>query len=455
MAAPTSLQIGGYDNYVEQATITAPTAGGDSSPDNLKTVDLSLLWNSPAYASTFVFLPEDRAYLKFYLDSLKEDVRLFTLVNHNLNSVAFVGSPTGSLSSPTCNYRLRMLDSDMTLRVRPTSIVATSNYTGTISALEDEDPWHPDAVSLVPTVTGINTSARIRFPNPSFAPLKVPDLGAPVNFPQYQAFVLSVGKVGTGTDPVLTIRLAQNGVNLATLATGLTVSDAEQVYTFTWSGPQVTGTGAGTANVEVVVEGTGSGTAGVKINSVLWVVELQSGNGLTLVDTGLKLVGLPKNYRRQDYSSLSIVETFDEPQSVRTAWVDLVDPAKQYGYVSAGYAIISPKTDLSIAKDAWNLRWGSNSVIHTMKHGNIRTRLRRRFRICTVSLVPKLWDSMLNLHFDKIDRRYGKEYPLFWIFGTDPLQYPNTAFLARITETDGLSSLQRFGRRDLTVQEWI
>lgn len=135
------------------------------------------------------------------------------------------------------------------VRYSPNTILATDNYTGAVTNIQD-DPDAPDANWISPTDPTFNGSFRVGFANPT----KGPKGGAGL-----QEFRCRFRTTGTGSNPgSVSVDLYENGVLRATLLPATAISStAGIVYSLTWDSSILTDqTGAG---VELLFTNTSSG----------------------------------------------------------------------------------------------------------------------------------------------------------------------------------------------------
>lgn len=159
-------------------------------------------------------------------------------------------------------------------RQAPDTLAAQTNLSGAVAAVQD-DPDSPDGSWLTATDVGADTEARVTFPTPT---------GNPTAGAALQEFRVQVRRTNTGGSngtPTVAIELYEDGVLVASLASGVGVtSTTGEVVSATWDASSLS-TADGSA-VECRVFGTNTGgnpskRRTVEVGAVEWNAEYSAG----------------------------------------------------------------------------------------------------------------------------------------------------------------------------------
>lgn len=357
----------------------------------------------------------------------------FTVVGTNVSSVDFLGIVNHNLDTLRGSYWRGWASawvfgsyaaSSYLQELYPTSLDASSNLSGTYTAVDD-NPWATNADYVEAAAAG-SYSARFGFATPSVA---LSDVG------NDHAFVIQAasGSLPAGSH-TLTVKLFDSNTEIATLINATAVGDSDPLGRSTFIAPFSTsqlnnGTGAG---VQCQVEATN----GLRVYSVLWVVGLSAGT----YDTGWVAVETPP--ASSEFGGVSAAVAGEEPMpiefhrfSTAKTYTGTSRPKITVSFLNATNA--SSKTNqlgVLVAGKAWELPFNPATAELYFEDRSVRTEtpggqdtgsnLRRR-RVFRIPLQYLTAAQMVEVA-ERIDWRKGQTGAFYVNV------FPNDATLSRL-----------------------
>ncbi len=216
--------------------------------------------------------------------------RVLYLIRDNLT-----GPAPGVTPSETTRYRVRWvygsLGSPATFfpRALPVGILASTNLSGAVSALQEADLENKVGAWL--TATSATTSTDVR------ASLQASTCGLQTGSGLQTALVLVRRTGGGGSNPTCTVDLYRSGVLVTNLLTGTAISSTTgTILTLPWDATVLGGSPPSAANLEIRVRGTASATATVEVGGIHGLGEFASNGSATIGDSGWMTRNLPVGY---------------------------------------------------------------------------------------------------------------------------------------------------------------
>lgn len=278
-SSPTRIATTGAE--IDVVLDTQYTETGSLTTDNLKDDDFDVTWRPPSKAAY-------HNSLSFNLGA-SLDIEAVALVMPN----ALVGAKWRFMLAPNIDYRSWTEE-------LPSSIMTSTNLTGTISQLSDS-PFSPNTSWLTATSAGSTTSVRVDFASPSLGTGGTELLNATDGGLHTQMIAVRVRRTGTGGVPWITGSLRESGSHLDYLTlvyssewpdngqsdplyiteTGTTGS----LLIFAFD-PSVLADTTG-ANVEIHLDGIAVGGESVEFNSIGWLAPANGTPSGVTYDSGL------------------------------------------------------------------------------------------------------------------------------------------------------------------------
>lgn len=216
--------------------------------------------------------------------------RVFAIVRENL-----VGPLPGVTPSEAAQFRIRTIfgsyGSPATFYARslPSAILASTNLTGTVSAIQGADLENPPGTWLTAASPTANTDLRVSLQAASCSLLTGSNL---------QTVLLLLRRTsGGGSNPTVVVEVYKSGVFAGTLISGAAVSSTTgTLMSLLWNASILGGSPPASSGVELRVRGTASATATVEIGGIQWLPEYASNGTASVTDSGWLNPPLPNNY---------------------------------------------------------------------------------------------------------------------------------------------------------------
>ena len=265
-------------------------------------------------------------------------------VHHNLTG----SHPSISVSENT-EIRIRtihrsggglVVPADFNLRTRASSILASSNLTGAVSALQEPDPENKTGAWLTASAPGSNTDLRCNF-NVTAETYLLAGAGL-------QEFRILARRTATGVmDPTLTVELWQSGALVSTLLSGHAIpSTVGELVTVTWNASALSGSPKAADTVQIRVRGIATGTATLEFGSLEFNQEITSSGDITVTDSDWFAPTLPPNYWSGPTSlrKLTVYYRAASATDWHAMWVDIKAGGNAQAYAEIGRLVIVADT---------------------------------------------------------------------------------------------------------------
>jgi hypothetical protein len=216
--------------------------------------------------------------------------RVVALVRDNLT-----GAFPGVTASEVTEWRVRTIASltgspaVIYPRAQPVSILASSNFTGTVATLQEPDLQNKTGSWLTATSGTTNTDVR--------ASLQASSCGLLSGAGAQTILVLVRRTAGGGSNPTCTVDLYHSGSLVANLVSATPVSSTTgTILTLTWNASLLGGSPPACSGIEIRVRGTASATATVEVGGIQWLPEFASNGSAEVTDSGWMTRTLPPAY---------------------------------------------------------------------------------------------------------------------------------------------------------------
>lgn len=253
-------------------------------------------------------------------------------------------------------------------RLAPDAILAQTNLTGGVAAIQD-DPDAPDGAWLTSSGTNIATAVRVSFPLP-LGPL-TPGAGL-------QNFRVRWRKTNQASNPLGTIELFENGVLVSTLVSGVAVSSTTGVVqAATWDGA-----GRNPGLIECRVSGVPGGgnpntRAALQVGAIEWNVDYQE--EVVDVATYLELRNLGNDSDLRNKSEVAVLVAANNvlrgatPVDAEVGWAQAVLASPAMWAQRALWVALAQNKDLTVvqitgASDA-DLQTAIDAVVPVLARG--------------------------------------------------------------------------------------
>lgn len=474
MALNTNIVLAGLPNLGDYFTLYAgsqavSSIGQQLGPGNLQNWSLANFWRSTANTRSSCWIRGDTCSLNYPLN-----VGAVGIVGHLMDGQsigAYNAAPTASglwrfrgmgfKGAPLGGGHFSAVQ-PLWGRVTPSAINSSSNYTGTVSAIQDGDPENPDGNWLTATTPGTATTLNVSFQN--CPGLSLYNAGATDTGPTgvtVQTFRVLARRTSAGTASSLTLTLTlKYGGTSYTVVTHSVTSTTPQLFTFYWDASVMSGNLDSSVTLEI--DGAAGSGSSIEVGAVEWCKEYSTtqpdgfGGYYPFIDTGYLPVVLPSSYLERP-TTLTEAWYTSNPSAVDTFWIDLQDTGNTRSYLQFGRLIVSQATTFQVGVDAnYGLKWTDATTVTRSKGGTPYAYRGAQWREFAGKLGGVTEAEVFGTLLDQLDRQKGLGGNFLFSLFPDASNYGYLrTFYAMLKSLDPVAEFTPDGRyeRALNIQE--